>query len=165
MRFPLFLLISFLIFSCKETPELKMDIKTVKTNLNRNNNQYLKEYHPERIGQEVEIQFIKNKKNNKSYGIMSCSYSSNFILDDTNFSFEGFNCDSNFPVSIEFKKNTSEKYKLLVIKNPNSKSNYFKIGYKKIIFPDKSNSFESYWEKIKNKKYEILWSEPIKFEN
>lgn len=135
MRFPLFFLMLFLIFSCKEKPELKMDIQTVNINLNRNNNQYLKEYHPEKIGQEVEIQFIKNKNNNKLYGIMSCSYNSNFILDNNDFSFETFKCDSNFPVYIKFEKNTSEKYKLLVTKNPNSKSKYFKIGYKKNIFP------------------------------
>lgn len=170
MRLPLFLLMLFLIFSCKEKPELKMDIKTVNINLNRNNNQYLKEYHPEKIGQEVEIQFIKNKNknknnNNKLYGIMSCSFNSNFILDNDDFSFETFKCDSNFPVYIEFEKNTSKKYKLLVTKNHNSKSNYFKIGYKKIIFPNKYYSFKSYWEKVENKKYEILWSEPIKFEN
>lgn len=142
-----------------------MDIKTVKINLNRNNNQYLKEYHPEKIGQEVEIQFIKNKNNNKLYGIMTCSYNSNFILDNKDFSFETFNCDSNFPVYIEFEKNTSEKYKLLVTKNPKSKSNYFRIGYKKITIPDKFYFFDSYWEQFKNRKYEILWSEPIKFEN
>ncbi|UKB77662.1 hypothetical protein [Chryseobacterium sp. MEBOG07] len=104
MRFPLFLLMLFLIFSCKEKPELKMDIKTVNINLNRNNNQYLKEYHPGKIGQEVEIQFIKSKNNNKLYGIMSCSYNSNFILDNEDFSFETFKCDSNFPVYIEFEK-------------------------------------------------------------
>lgn len=63
MRYLLFLLILFLIFSCEEKPELKMNIKTVKTNLNLNNNRYLKEYHPEKIGQEVEIQFVKNKNN------------------------------------------------------------------------------------------------------
>lgn len=153
----------FLIFSCGKKPELKMNIKTVSTNLNQNNNRYLKLYHPEKIGQEVEIQFIKNKNNNKLYSIMSCSYNSNFILDKKDFSFETFNCDSNFPVYIMFEKNTSEKYKLLVIKNPKSKSNYFRIGFKKIIFPN--DSFKSYWEKIENKEYEILWSEPIEFEN
>ncbi|VXC04242.1 conserved hypothetical protein [Chryseobacterium sp. 8AT] len=167
MRYPLFLLILFLIFSCEEKPELKMDIKTVKTNLNLNNNRYLKEYHPEKIGQEVEIQFVNNNNNNnnKLYGIMSCSYNSNFVLDNKDFSFETFRCDSNFPVYVHFENNISEKYKLLVAKNPKSKSNYFKIGFKKIIFPNKYYSFESFWEKVENKKYEILWSEPIKFEN
>lgn len=134
MRFPLFLLMLFLIFSCEEKPELKMNIKTVNTNLNQNNNRYLKVYHPEKIGQEVEIQFIKNKNNNKLYSIMSCSYNSNFILDKKDFSFETFNCDSNFPVYIMFEKNTSEKYKLLVTKILIQKAIISELDSKKLFF-------------------------------
>lgn len=141
-----------------------MDIKTVKINQNRNNNEYLKYYHPDKIGQEIEIQFTKNKENKKYYGIMSCSYDQNFILDNKDFKFQIINCDSNYPSIIEFQNNKSEKYKLLVTKNPNSKSKYFKIGYKKIIVPNDFNLIDSYNEQFENKKYKVLWSESIEFE-
>lgn len=142
-----------------------MDIKTVKINQNQNNNEYLKYYHPDKIGQEVEIQFIKNKNNNKFYGIMSCSYSINFITDNSDFSIGGFNCDSNYPTEIDFQKNTSKKYKLIVTKKPNSKQKYFKIGFKQIIVPNNFYLIDSYNEQYDNKKYKILWSEPIEFKN
>lgn len=164
MKFYSFFLILILIISCKETPEFRMEIKTLQTNLSKENNEYLKIYHPDRIGQEIQIQFLKNKENTKFYGIMSCSYDQNFILDNEDFKFEIYNCDSNYPSSIKFNYEKSKNYKLLVTKKSKSKNKYFKIGYKKIIVPKDSDFIDSYNEQFQNKKYEILWSKPIKFE-
>jgi len=164
MRFSLFLIIFLFIFSCKKTPELKIEIKINNSHLTAKNNDYLKYYHPDKIGQEIEIQFTKNNKNKNNYGIMSCSYDQNFIIDNKDFKFQIINCDSNYPSLIEFKKSKSAKYKLLVTKYPKSKSQHYKIGYKKIIVPNDFSIIDSYNEQFENKKYEILWSEPIKFE-
>ena len=164
MKFCSFFLILLLIISCKETPEFGMEIKTLQTNLSKENNEYLKNYHPDRIGQKIQIQFVKNEKNNKTYGIMSCSYGDNFITDSKDFVIQINNCDSNYPSWLEFQNNRSTKYKFIVAKNPNSTVKYFKIGYKKIIIPKDSDVIDSYNEQFENKKYEILWSKPIKFE-
>ena len=96
---------------------------------------------------------------------MSCSYDQNFIIDNKDFKFEISKCDSNYPSYIEFENNKSNEYKLLVVTSPNFKNKYFKIGFKKIIVPNDFNLIDSYDEQFWNKKYEILWSEPIKFEN
>ena len=164
MRVSYILIIFLILFACKESAELKMKVTTLKTRLTAENNDYLKYYHPERIGQEMEIVFIKNRRNSKDYGIMSCSYDKDFVLDNKDFRFQIFQCDANYPTNIEFVNNKSEKYHLFVTKAPDSKSEYFKIGFKKIIVPNDFNLIDSYIKQFDDKKYEILWSEPIKFE-
>jgi hypothetical protein len=52
-----------------------------------------------------------------------------------------------------------------VTKNPTSKNKYFRLGFKKIIVTNDFYLIDSYNEQFHNKKYKILWSEPIKFEN
>ena len=161
----LFLLFLMALISCSKAiePELTIRTKIVKTNLTADNYEYLKYNHPDKIGEELNIQFEKNESNKKNYVIMSCSYDINFITDKKDLAFEKRKCDSNYPYYIDFKDNMSENFKLVVLKNKNSKTNEFKIGFKVITVPVGYDLIDFYNDKFENKNYKIIWSEPIKF--
>lgn len=102
-----FIIISLSLFlvSCSNTSEFHIKTKTAETQLNAKNYEYIKYYHPNLIGQKIEVSFIKPKNDLKNYAIWSCSYDKNFILDNKDLKFEMNQCDSNYPTFIEFKNN------------------------------------------------------------
>lgn len=165
MKFKIILLSLFLI-ACSNSSEFRLKTKIVDTQLNAQNYDYIKYYHPNSIGQSIEVTFIKPTNDFKNYAIYSCGYNQNFILDNKSLKFEINRCDQNFPTFIEFKNNKSESYKLTILKDKNSKTNTFRIGYKMIIIPNNtkgSDIMDEFLKKSQAKNYKILWSKPIKF--
>ncbi|GAA5101167.1 hypothetical protein GCM10023210_40450 [Chryseobacterium ginsengisoli] len=150
------IILFILLISCgnkkhKENQELILTANAIKTT---NNSKELK----------IQIKLTNNSESVKSYSIMSCSYSDNFVLGNSALLISPIECDKNFPARLILNPNQSKTHNLTILKIRASKTEDFKIGFKIIKIQDNSNYFDEYEKQIKDPNIKIVWSNPVKIQ-